>query len=216
MDEIYNVILKEYKSEIVEKKSRFIASAKPVKSEQEALAYINEVSKKYWDARHNCYAFVVGGADPVKRFSDDREPQGTAGKPILDVLTSGNYSNIVLVVTRYFGGILLGTGGLTRAYSSAAKSVINIAETGKAYSGFKINISFDYSYSGKMKYIISQNNIPLLSADYSDMVSFCIIVPENLIDFLKEKTTEATKASAEFTIIENKDFAVFNSETVIL
>lgn len=106
------IIIKDGTGEIVEKKSRFIANVKAVKSEEEAIAFINEVKKKYWDARHNCMAYVV---NDIQRFSDDGEPSGTAGKPILDVITGRELTNAVIVVTRYFGGVLLGTGGLVRA-----------------------------------------------------------------------------------------------------
>lgn len=106
--------------EIVEKKSRFIATVRPVASEEEALAFIEEMKKKYWDARHNCSAFVIGRNQELMRFSDDGEPQGTAGKPMLDVLLGAGLHNTAVVVTRYFGGTLLGTGGLVRAYGGAA------------------------------------------------------------------------------------------------
>ena len=111
------IIIKDGTGEIVEKKSRFIANVKAVKSEEEAIAFINEIKKKYWDARHNCMAYVVDG---IQRFSDDGEPSGTAGKLILDVITGRELTNAVIVVTRYFGGVLLGTGGLVRAYQKAS------------------------------------------------------------------------------------------------
>ena len=107
--------------EIVEKKSRFIATVRPVASEEEALAFIEEMKKKYWDARHNCSAFVIGRNQELMRFSDDGEPPGTAGKPMLDVLLGAGLHNTAVVVTRYFGGTLLGTGGLVRAYSGAVQ-----------------------------------------------------------------------------------------------
>ena len=105
--------------EIIEKKSRFIANVKSVETVEEAQAYIEEMRKKYWDARHNCSAFSVGTERVITRCSDDGEPGGTAGKPILEVISGSGIHNIVVVVTRYFGGTLLGTGGLVRAYSGA-------------------------------------------------------------------------------------------------
>ena len=107
--------------ELEEKKSRFIASTLPIASQEEALEFIEKKKKQYWDARHNCYAYVLGDHHEIQRFSDDGEPGGTAGKPMLDVLLGENIHNMVVVVTRYFGGTLLGTGGLVRAYSGAAK-----------------------------------------------------------------------------------------------
>lgn len=108
--------------EIVEKKSRFIATVRPVSSEEEAVAFINEMKKKYWDARHNCSAFVIGDRQEISRCSDDGEPAQTAGRPILDVLLKEEIHNVCVVVTRYFGGTLLGTGGLVRAYQKATQT----------------------------------------------------------------------------------------------
>ena len=107
--------------EITEKKSRFIATVCPVHSEEEALAFIEKMKKKYWDARHNCYAYILGENQSCMRSSDDGEPQGTAGHPMLDVLTGEKLYDVAVVVTRYFGGVLLGTGGLVRAYSKAVQ-----------------------------------------------------------------------------------------------
>ena len=107
--------------EIVEKKSRFIANVFEIHSEEEALSHLAQVKKKYWDARHNCYAFVAGDRHQLQRCSDDGEPQGTAGRPMLDVLLKEEVHNALIVVTRYFGGTLLGTGGLVRAYQKAAQ-----------------------------------------------------------------------------------------------
>ena len=114
--------------EITEKKSRFIATVRPVESEDEAVSFINETKKKYWDARHNCSAFVIGKRQELTRCSDDGEPAGTAGRPMLDVLLKENIHNAAVVVTRYFGGVLLGTGGLVRAYQQATKAGLLASE----------------------------------------------------------------------------------------
>ncbi len=108
--------------EVIEKKSRFIASIFPIQTEEEALTYLSQVRKKYYDARHNCFAYVVGEKNETERCSDDGEPSGTAGRPMMDVLTGQGLHNVLVVVTRYFGGTLLGTGGLVRAYSAAVKA----------------------------------------------------------------------------------------------
>ena len=121
MQEEYKTVYRGGEGEIVEKKSRFIATVRPVHSEEEVLAFIEEVKKKYWDARHNCFAYVIGVTNPTLRCSDDGEPAGTAGKPMLDVLTGEGLHDTAVVVTRYFGGTLLGTGGLVRAYQGAVK-----------------------------------------------------------------------------------------------
>ena len=122
MLEKYKVVYKGGQDEIIEKKSRFIATVAPVESEEEALAFIEAMKKKYWDARHNCFAYVIGERGQLARCSDDGEPGGTAGKPMLDVLLGEEVRNVVVVVTRYFGGTLLGTGGLVRAYSSSTQA----------------------------------------------------------------------------------------------
>ena len=121
MLEKYKVVYKGGQDEIIEKKSRFIATVAPVESEEEALAFIEAMKKKYWDARHNCFAYVIGERGQLARCSDDGEPGGTAGKPMLDVLMGEELIDVCAVVTRYFGGTLLGTGGLVRAYSGAVK-----------------------------------------------------------------------------------------------
>ena len=117
--EQYKTVLEGGAGEIVEKKSRFIATVRPVKNEEEALAFLEEMRKKYWDARHNCYAYSIGKNREFTRCSDDGEPSGTAGRPMLDVILGEDIYNVAVVVTRYFGGVLLGTGGLVRAYSKA-------------------------------------------------------------------------------------------------
>lgn len=128
--------------EYEEKRSKFIAEIRPVQSEEEATAFVKEVKTKYWDARHNVYAYRLHGGEC--RFSDDGEPHGTAGKPILDILAGRNLENVCIVVTRYFGGILLGTGGLVRAYSEAAKDAVNKASIAQMGLLSKFSIKCDY------------------------------------------------------------------------
>ena len=122
MEEAYKILYRGGSGEITEKKSRFIADLKPVSSEEEALAFIEEIRKKYWDARHHCYVYRIGERSQTVRFSDDGEPAQTAGKPMLDVLAGRDIHDVCAVVTRYFGGTLLGTGGLVRAYSQAVQA----------------------------------------------------------------------------------------------
>ena len=121
MDKSYKTVYESGTGEIVEKKSRFIASVWPIQTEEDALNIIDQLKKKYWDAKHNCFAYVLGIKDEIQRCSDDGEPAKTAGKPILDILLGEEIHNALIVVTRYFGGTLLGTGGLVRAYQYAAK-----------------------------------------------------------------------------------------------
>ena len=121
MSEGYKIVYEGGSGEIEEKKSRFIATVRPVGSEEEVTAFLAEMKKKYWDARHNCFAYVIGEKNELVRCSDDGEPSGTAGRPMLDVLLKEELHNVAVVVTRYFGGTLLGTGGLVRAYQQAVK-----------------------------------------------------------------------------------------------
>ena len=126
----YKIITKEGNGEIVEKKSRFIANVFYVEDQKQAEEKIAEISKKYWDARHNCYAYVIGVNSENTKCSDNGEPSGTAGKPILEVITGAGLTNVLIIVTRYFGGVLLGTGGLVRAYTAAAQAGIAASEIG--------------------------------------------------------------------------------------
>ncbi len=157
--EEYFIVERAGQGEVIEKKSRFIAHVLPVQSEEEALMYIEKIKKEHWDARHNCYAFIIGRNSEIQRFSDDGEPQGTAGKPILEVLVNGNIRNTLIIVTRYFGGTLLGTGGLVRAYGQSAKVGIQNALVMRVCEGVSFDLRCDYNSIGKIKYIMGQMNI---------------------------------------------------------
>ena len=139
--------------EIVEKKSRFIATVEKIRTEEEALAFIAQQKKQYWDARHNCYAYVAGRNHGLQRCSDDGEPNGTAGRPMLEVLLRENIHDLVVVVTRYFGGILLGTGGLVRAYQKAVQEGLKNSIIIEKRPGKKLRIDTDYNGIGKIQYI---------------------------------------------------------------
>ena len=155
-DEI-RIITEDASGELTEKRSRFIAQLHPIHSEEEAISYIESIRKQYYDARHNCYAYIVGENASIQRFSDDGEPSGTAGRPILDVLLANHLTDCVLIVTRYFGGILLGAGPLARAYGqSAALAVADAKENGLIGTllvGQKLIVQCDYNYLGKLQYL---------------------------------------------------------------
>lgn len=186
MKNSYKTINQQAQAEIVEKKSRFIANVLPVSSEEEAINFINKIKKQYYDARHNCFAYVIGGNIPIIRFSDDGEPSGTAGKPILDVLLGENLENVVIVVTRYFGGTLLGTGGLVRAYGKSAKEGILLGKMVEMDTYTKFFISVDYSLIGKIQYEITNSGHILIDTQYTDLVKFIVYVKSQLIeDFTK-------------------------------
>ncbi len=161
-------------AEVEEKRSKFIANIFHVESAKEAENVINQSKKKYHDARHNCYAYIVNEEVVTKKASDDGEPSGTAGSPILNVLERNNLSNVLVIVTRYFGGILLGTGGLIRAYTEATKRVVEIANIIEEEEGYETEILISYQNFEKLKYYCNTNNIKIINIEYGENVK-CII-----------------------------------------
>ena len=206
MEEI-RIVLEGGSGEIEEKKSRFIADIIPVHAEEEALAFIAAAKKKYWDARHNCFAYIIGERGQLKRCSGDGEPQGTAGRPMLDVLEGENLTDVVCVVTRYFGGTLLGTGGLVRAYSGAVREGLKNCRVLTRKQGILLTIRTDYTGLGKIQYLLGQNNIPTMDSVYADTVELKVVVEESRSAFLKEALREATSARVLFAGEENVVFA---------
>ena len=158
MIECYKTIKSEGEALIVEKKSKFIATVQKVASQEEADSKLQLLRKKYYDATHNCFAYQIGERNEIQRFSDDGEPQGTAGKPILDVLKGEDIKNTLICVTRYFGGTLLGTGGLVRAYGRAAKEGLLAAGIVEKKQITLFTITTDYSLSGKVQYLLNEKN----------------------------------------------------------
>ena len=198
--------------EVIIKKSRFISSVCPAETEEAALEFIEGLRKKYWDASHNCYAYIIGTKNPVMRCSDDGEPSKTAGKPMLDILVSHELTNLVVVVTRYFGGTLLGTGGLVKAYQSAAIAGLDNSRIIKKELAHRYELTTDYNLVGKLQYYISQEELPLLSSDYSDIVTLNILVPIGKVSAFQKKITELTSGTALLTEIEQVYFALFDNE----
>ena len=192
----YRTVYRGGEGEITEKKSRFIANVVPVRSEEEALEFIEAMKKKYWDARHNCFAYVIGERGQTKRFSDDGEPGGTAGKPIQIVLTGEGLCNTVIVVTRYFGGTLLGTGGLVRAYGAAAKAGIAASVVISKIPGIKLHITTDYTGLGKIQYILGRKGIAILNTVYSDKVEMEALAAQDEMEEVKAEITEGTNGQA--------------------
>jgi len=197
---IYKIIYKPGTGEIVEKKSRFIANVYNIEDEQQVSSYINANKKQYWDARHNCYAFVLGDNNQVQRCSDDGEPTGTAGKPILEVLIGSEIHNCLIIITRYFGGTLLGTGGLVRAYGQAAKIGLKNSVILEKKFGNVIKIVTDYNGLGKVQYIAGQMNLDILEIEYSEIVIIKIVV---IIDKISEFEIKITEAFAGKITMEN-------------
>lgn len=188
-------IIKAGNGEFIDKKSRFIAYICNIESEEQAVKIISEIKKKYWDARHNCYAYILGDNNEVQRFSDDGEPSGTAGKPILEVITGNECSNCLCVVTRYFGGVLLGTGGLIRAYTNAAKDALDNSRTGTLTDGTHAFIDADYNYVGKIQHICAQNEITIVDTVYAENVSFELMLEQQKENMLEKKITELSSGT---------------------
>lgn len=198
----YVLLIKGAEAELVEKKSRFIATVRPVASEEAAAAFIEEMKKKYYDARHNCSAFVIGDRGQLTRSSDDGEPSGTAGRPMLEVLLGSGIRNIAAVVTRYFGGTLLGTGGLVRAYSGVLKEALAKCETARQHFGVRMKIKADYNAVGKLQYILAGRGIAIEDSVYAADVEMTVIAPIEVYDRLCKELVEATSGRAEFEELE--------------
>lgn len=200
---------------IIEKKSRFIATIEPVETVEEAEAFIEKTKKKYWDARHNCHAFSVGTNMPLSRCSDDGEPSGTAGKPMLEVLTGRGIHNAAVVVTRYFGGTLLGTGGLVRAYTQAVQEGLKNCKLVEKYSGILMKLSMDYTDLGKVTYILNEMSIYIENTEYTDGVVMNILIPEDETETVKKKLTEATSGRIRMEEGEQVTFGKVDGEVLI-
>lgn len=190
--ESYSTVYSNGEGEIVEKKSRFIARVFPVSCEEEALAHLEEIRKKNWDARHHCWAYVIGRNPASERMSDDGEPAGTAGKPILEVLRGRGLTNLFVVVTRYFGGTLLGTGGLVRAYTSATVEALSHTLIITKTLGFKLKLYTDYTGLGKIQYILAQRGLTVLNTLYTEQVEIEVLVPEDEEQSLNKELMEGT------------------------
>lgn len=201
--------------EIVEKKSRFIATIEPVKSEEEALAFIERIRKQYWDASHNCTAFTIGKNHQLTRCSDDGEPSGTAGRPMLDVLLGEDLHDTAIVVTRYFGGTLLGTGGLVRAYTAAVREGLRNAVVLEKQPSIRLSIRTDYNGIGKIQYILNQAQIPILRSEYTDSVFLESLVPVPLLSATVSAITESTSGQALLTEGEPCQYALLDGEILL-
>lgn len=211
----YKTVYAGGEAEIIEKKSRFIATVKPVKSEEEAIAFIEGLKKKYWNATHNCSAYVIGEHFQVQRCSDDGEPSGTAGKPMLDVLLGEELHDTAVVVTRYFGGTLLGTGGLVRAYQASTKAGLEASTVITKMHGSRVSVETDYTGLGKIQYILGQRGLTILNSEYTDKVALEVLLPEAEVKAVMAEITEGTNGQAVMEVMEECYFANVNGEMLI-
>ena len=197
--------LKQYGETVfVEKKSEFISYAMPVFNEAEALEFLNKIRKKHYDANHNCYAYIIGESSEIQRSSDDGEPSGTAGLPILEVLRKEGLTNTIIIVTRYFGGIMLGSGGLIRAYSEGASNAVKAcgALVVKPFSTYLIHV--EYSYISKLQYELPKRSYIIHSIDYLDTAAFKVLAGADEGASLEQQVMDWTNGNVlvEFLGIE--------------
>ena len=218
MEPSYHILYKEGQGEVVEKKSRFIANIFPVNTEEEALERIGQIKKKHYDARHNCFAYVIGEKNEIMRCSDDGEPSGTAGRPMLEVLTGREIHNAVAIVTRYFGGTLLGTGGLVRAdewlYTEAVQEGLEHCVVLACSTGFKLRIETDYNGIGKLQYLARTLELHELDIQYGELVQMTLLVPEDQIDAVEKDITEQTAGKAQMEREEKVAYGMSGKEIV--
>lgn len=192
-----------------EKKSEFIGYAKRVESEEEAKEFVNEIKSMHKQARHNCWAYIIGENMGIQRYSDDGEPQGTAGIPILEVMKKSGITDCAIVVTRYFGGVLLGAGGLTRAYTKGASIAVKSAGVVEKVNGAKLSLKLDYDLLGKIQYVCGQNNWHIEDTEYSDKVMLYIFAESKNIDDMKKEFVNVTNGKVE---IEKSEEEIYFKE----
>lgn len=190
----YYTIKNSANAEFDEKKSVFIGNVKRVDTENEAKAFINEIKSQYKDARHNVYAYVIGENMGIQRYSDDGEPKGTGGIPILEVMKKNQITDSVVVVTRYFGGILLGAGGLARAYSKGASMAIKNGEIVEKVRGISLEAIIEYDLLGKIQYLCNQNKWNIEDTSYTDKVKVKLYCESSRINEVEKSFLEATSA----------------------
>lgn len=203
MEKFKTILEKNTTAEIIEKKSRFIANLFYVETSQEAEDKIKQVKKKYYDAKHNCFAYItLNGNEIQKKCSDDGEPSGTAGAPMLEILEKQSIYNVVVIVTRYFGGILLGTGGLVRAYSDSLKEAIKKSTLVEQEPGYEAEIKLPYADFEKFKYYCNKNNINIINSEYSDFI------------ICKIEVNDAEKNRLEIEFREQNNFKIMTFDII--
>ena len=200
---MFKTIKEDVSGEIIEKKSRFIANIFYIESEEEAEKIIKSIKKKYYDARHNCFAYRIN-KENISKFSDDGEPSGTAGAPILNIIEGRNLSNILVVVTRYFGGILLGTGGLVRAYSDATLEALKNADTIEMVYGKIMRLEIEYKDLKTVEYHFKKEKINISNVEYKDRISLNIEVTEEDIEKIEKMLNNKIILANNIEIIEEK------------
>lgn len=204
----YFTVYRAAKDELTEKRSRFIGYCKPVAAEDEAVAFINEIRSKHWDARHNVYAYSLREGN-LRRYSDDGEPSGTAGMPVLDVITKSGVTDVCVVVTRYFGGVLLGTGGLVRAYSQAARLALDAGEIVKMCRCVCCVLHCSYNQYGKVAALVQELSAGVDDTVYEADVALCFHITPQSLPLLEKQLADATAGEVKVLQENEKFFPVF-------
>lgn len=199
----YRTIKFEANDSFVERRSRFIGYAKPVTTNEEAVEFINEIKAKHWDATHNVYAYVLRDGQ-IRRYSDDGEPQGTAGIPVLDVLLKENLTDLVVVVTRYFGGVLLGAGGLVRAYSHGAKIAVVASKMITMTLCSVVKVKSDYTFYGKLNSLIPENDGIIENTEFTDCVEVTFIMATDKVDAFNKKLIDVSNGRFFCEVIDER------------
>lgn len=194
--ERYKTVRQFGSKEIVIKKSRFIGYGRPVETEEEAIAFIEEIKRKHWNATHNCSAYMIGERDEIQKASDDGEPSGTAGKPILEVIRNQGLKNTAIVVTRYFGGILLGAGGLIRAYTDGAVAAIEAAEAIEKVLHQEVFVDIDYTWLGKLENELRNRETRMGETQFTDKVTLTCLPVASDADRFVAWITDLTQGQA--------------------
>ncbi|MEK5479182.1 YigZ family protein [Paenibacillus sp. FSL R5-0407] len=199
MLERYKTVRRAGDKEIVIKKSRFIGHVMPVEREEEAVSFIEEIKKRHWNATHNCSAYMIGERDEIQKQSDDGEPSGTAGKPILEVIRNQGLKNVAIVVTRYFGGIMLGAGGLIRAYTDGAVAAIEAGESITRVLHREVFVELDYTWLGKAENELRNRGIRTGETGFADKVTLLCLPLNEETESFKDWMTDMTQGQAVMT-----------------
>ena len=196
----YKSIHKQGRDEIIINKSKFVGTACPVQTEEDALEFIDKIKKEFKDATHNVYAYVIGENSNIQRYSDDGEPSGTAGMPVLNVIKQENLKNTAVVVTRFFGGVLLGAGGLVRAYTKGAKVAIDSGIIVDKNLFYNVSFKIDYNLLGKIDNELLKNNIIIVDKIYEDHVLFKLITETEKLEYVEAVVSEITSGKTEIIV----------------
>ncbi|WP_177920324.1 YigZ family protein [uncultured Eubacterium sp.] len=199
----YKTVEKEASDFFIEKKSKFIGYAKPVKTQEDALEFISKIKSKHWDATHNVYAYVLR-ENNIQRYSDDGEPSGTAGVPVLDVMLKESLVDVCVVATRYFGGTLLGAGGLVRAYSHTSKIALEAAGIITMAQCSVMSAEVDYSFYDRLNILLSDFSAVILNTSFSDKVCVEFSVKENIVDLLNAKLIDVSNGKYSLKFLRSE------------